>query len=104
MSVSATSDYSPVYLLICNHGGLFLWGSDHFAKYLLGVVEWLDRYPTFKIGLNNEAYTYNQFAHVNLEVFWEISEYLKNYTGRFGIDTMTAEFYERLELCNERTV
>ncbi|MHC4560663.1 MAG: hypothetical protein ACYS80_25565, partial [Planctomycetota bacterium] len=93
-SVSATSDYSPVYLLICNHGGLFLWGSDHFTKHLPSVVEWLDRYPTFKIGLNNEAYIYDQLARVNSKVLRKISKYLKNYAGRFGIDTVTAEFSE----------
>ena len=48
LSVGTTSDYSPFYLFTCNYHGFVFWGSDHFAKYLPVVVEWLDRYPIFK--------------------------------------------------------
>jgi hypothetical protein len=30
------------------HGGLALWGSEHFAERLRDAVAWLDRYPDFK--------------------------------------------------------
>ena len=46
--LGATSDSSPLYLLTYDHGGLVLWGGDHFVKHLRNAVEWLDRYPSFK--------------------------------------------------------
>jgi alpha-mannosidase len=88
-SLVESSDSSPLYLLTYDHGGLVLWGSDHFVKYLRSAVEWLDRYPSFKIGLDNEAYTYDQMARANPEILQEIRTYLKKYAGRFGIGTCT---------------
>jgi alpha-mannosidase len=84
-----SSDSPPLYLLTYDHGGIVLWGSDHFVKYLRSAVEWLDRYPSFKIGLDNEAYTYDQLARTNPEVLQEVRTYLKKYAGRFGIGTCT---------------
>ncbi len=80
---------SPLYLLSYDHGGVVLWGQEHFLKHLRNAVEWLDRYPSFKIGLENEAYTYDYLAEHNPEVLKEIREYLKRYPGRFGIGTCT---------------
>ena len=88
-SLDESSDSSPLYLLTYDHGGLVLWGSDHFVQYLRSAVEWLDRYPSFKIGLDNEAYTYDQMARANPEILQEIRTYLKKYAGRFGIGTCT---------------
>jgi alpha-mannosidase len=80
---------SPLYLLTYDHGGLVLWGRDHFVKYLHSAVDWLDRYPSFKIGLDNEAYTYDQLAEQDPTVLEEIRGYLSKYKGRFGIGTCT---------------
>ncbi len=88
-SLKAPSDSSSLYLLTYDHGGLVLWGSDHFVSHLRSAVEWLDRYPSFKIGLDNEAYTYDQLARASPEVLQEIRKYLKKYAGRFGIGTCT---------------
>jgi hypothetical protein len=49
------SDSNQLYMLTYDHGGLVLWGTEHFAKYLRNEISWLDRYPGFKIGLDNEA-------------------------------------------------
>lgn len=49
----------------------------------------MDRYPGFKIGLDNEAYTYDYLAEHNPEVLEEIRGYLKRYAGRFGVGTCT---------------
>jgi len=43
-----------VYMLTYDHGGLILWGNDHFKERMNNAVEWLDAYPGFKIGLENE--------------------------------------------------
>jgi len=79
----------PLYLLTYDHGGLVLWGSDHFAKHLQSAAEWLDRYPGFKIGLDNEAYTYDELARRDPKLLERIRGYLKRYPGRFGIGTCT---------------
>ncbi|MCU0913780.1 MAG: hypothetical protein MUC88_04345 [Planctomycetes bacterium] len=78
-----------MYLLTYDHGGLVLWGRDHFLKYLHGAVDWLQRYPSFKIGLENEAYTYDELARQDPTVLDEIRGYLSKYRGRFGIGTCT---------------
>src|SRR5512146_2826867 len=79
----------PLYLLTYDHGGLVLWGRDHFVKYLHSAVDWLDRYPSFKIGLDNEAYTYDKLVERDPAVIAEIRGYLSKYKGRFGIGTCT---------------
>jgi len=80
---------SPLYLLTYDHGGVVLWGQEHFLKHLHSATEWLDRYPGFKIGLENEAYTYDHLAEHNPEILQQIREYMKRYAGRFGIGTCT---------------
>jgi hypothetical protein len=86
-SVDAPAE--PLYLLTYDHGGLVLWGRDHFVKYLHSAVDWLDRYPSFKIGLDNEAYTYDRLAEQDPAVLQEIRGYLSKYKRRFGIGTCT---------------
>jgi hypothetical protein len=79
----------PLHLLTYDHGGLVLWGWEHFRERLRNAVEWLDRYPSFKIGLDNEAYTYDALAEEHPEVLDQLRAYLKRYKGRFGIGTCT---------------
>ena len=79
----------PMYMLTYDHGGLVLWGTDHFAKYLHSAVDWLKRYPGFKIGLDNEAYTYDFLKQHDTVLLEELKGYLKQYSGRFGIGTCT---------------
>ena len=43
------------YMLTYDHGGLILWGSDHFTERLRNAISWLDKYKSSKIGLDNEA-------------------------------------------------
>jgi len=79
----------PLYLLTYDHGGMVLWGRDHFLERLRSAVAWLDRYPGFKIGLDNEAYTYDHLAAREPDVLKELRGYLEKYAGRFGIGTCT---------------
>jgi hypothetical protein len=76
-------------MMTYDHGGLVLWGTDHFAKYLRSATDWLDRYPGFKIGLDNEAYTYDFLKQNDTVLLDELRGYLKRYSGRFGIGTCT---------------
>lgn len=80
---------NPLYMLTYDHGGLVLWGTDHFAKYLRSAVDWLDRYPGFKIGLDNEAYTYDFLKQHDTILLNELRDDLKKYQGRLGIGTCT---------------
>jgi alpha-mannosidase len=88
-STESSSTGAPLYLLTYDHGGLVLWGREHFLKYVHSAVDWLDRYPGFKIGLDNEAYTYDQLAEQDPSALAEIRTYLAKYRGRFGIGTCT---------------
>lgn len=83
------STINPLYLLTYDHGGLVLWGTDHFAKYLRSAIDWLDKYPGFKIGLDNEAYTYDFLRQHDTTLLKELRGYLKHYNGRLGIGTCT---------------
>ncbi len=80
---------SPLSMLTYDHGGIVLWGRDHFVDRLRNAIEWLERYPGFKIGLDNEAYAYDYLAEHDPAVLEELRGYLKRYRGRFGIGTCT---------------
>ena len=80
---------SPLYLLTYDHGGLILWGTDHFAERLRNAMSWLDRYPGFKIGLDNEAYVYDYLAEHDSALLKELRSDLNKYAGRFSIGTCT---------------
>ena len=79
----------PLYLITYDHGGLILWGTDHFGVQLRNAMSWLDRYPAFKIGLDNEAYVYDYLAEHDPALLDELRADLKKYDGRFGIGTCT---------------
>jgi alpha-mannosidase len=82
-------DQGIMYMMTYDHGGLVLWGTDHFKKYLQSAKDWLDKYPSFKIGLDNEAYTYDFLKQNDTALLGEIISDLKKYKGRFGIGTCT---------------
>jgi alpha-mannosidase len=88
-SVSNAVVNDTTYMLTYDHGGLILWGSDHFRERLQNAIEWLDKYKSFKIGLDNEAYVYDYFAENEPEILGELNEYLIKYKGRFGIGSST---------------
>ncbi|MGC1392433.1 MAG: hypothetical protein WA816_15465 [Bacteroidales bacterium] len=88
-SIAGKRDEKPLYLLSYDHGGLVLWGTDSFAKTLRSAISWLDKYPGFKIGLDNEAYTYDYLINNDTVLLSEMRGYLKKYKGRFGIGTCT---------------
>ncbi|MCJ7813405.1 hypothetical protein MUP95_08855, partial [bacterium] len=79
----------PMYMLTYDHGGLILWGAEHFRERLRNAIEWLDRYPDFKIGLDNEAQVYDYLVEHEPELIQELQGYLEKYVGRFGIGTCT---------------
>jgi alpha-mannosidase len=85
---SESSD-NTLYMLTYDHGGLVLWGTEHFKTYLKSAVEWLDRYPSFKIGIENEAHAYDVMAEQDPKLLDELRALLIRYRGRFDIGTCT---------------
>ena len=77
------------YMLTYDHGGFIGWGSEHFIERLRNAIDWLDKYKSFKIGLDNEAYIYDYYAENKPEIFNELKGYLEKYKGRFGIGSST---------------
>jgi len=86
---ASSSPLPPLYMITYDHGGVILWGVSHFEERLRDAVSWLDKYPGFKIGLDNEAYTYDYLAEASPSTLAEIRGYLARYPGRFGIGTCT---------------
>ena len=86
---SVEKQSAPLYLLSYDHGGLVFWGIKHFEEKLQEAIAWLDRHPTFKIGLDNEAYTYDFLAERDPKLLEQLRDYLRKYPGRFGIATCT---------------
>jgi alpha-mannosidase len=85
----AATTEQPLHLLTYDHGGLVLWGIPHFVQTLTQALEWLDRYPRFKIGLDNEAYMYDYLAAHDPATLSLIQQALAKYRGRFGIGSCT---------------
>ena len=73
------------YMLTYDHGGQILWGLEHFREKLNDARDWLDKYPKFKIGLENEAHVYDYFAEKDPAMLRQIRQMLQKYKGRFGI-------------------
>ena len=86
---SARAGNDTTYMLTYDHGGLILWGEEHFRERLRNAIDWLDKYPSFKIGLDNEAYIYDHFGEHTPDILNEIRLYLNKYKGRFGIGSAT---------------
>ena len=87
---NASNAGKPVcYIVSYDHGGLVLWGYDHFVEHLRGLLGWLDRHPRFKSGLDNEAWMYDWLAGNQPAVLHELRDSIRKYAGRLGIATCT---------------
>lgn len=83
--LQSNSSNDTTYMLTYDHGGQILWGLEHFRGRLNNAKEWLDKYPHFKIGLENEAHVYDYFAEKDPAMLVQIRHMLQKYKGRFGI-------------------
>lgn len=77
-----------LYLLSYDHGGYILWG-PHFKERIKSAISWLDKYPKFKIGLDNESFAYDKYSEIDPEIIDVIRGMLIKYKGRFGIGSST---------------
>ena len=81
-------DSKKMYIMTYDHGGYVLWQED-VGRQLKQAIEWLEKYPDFKIGLDYEAFTFDEMAKASPEIMQMISDALKKYPGRFGLGSTT---------------
>ena len=77
-----------MFILSYDHGGFVLWG-DRIEERLDKVKGWLDKYPKFRLGLDYEAFTFDEAARVYPPLNKKIDEMLREYKGRFGLGSTT---------------
>jgi hypothetical protein len=82
------------YVVSYDHGGRVLWGYEHFLSHFRGLLEWLDRHPRLKMGLDKEAWMYDWLAENQPAVLEEIRRALARYRGRLdNPDVHLTAFY-----------
>ncbi len=77
-----------LYILTYEHGGYVLW-KDEVKPRLKKLFEWLEKYPTLKIGLDYESFTFDEFSKEDPEVVELIGELLEKYPDRVGLGATT---------------
>lgn len=75
-------------ILTYEHGGYVLW-KDEVKPRLKKLFEWLEKYPTLKIGLDYESFTFDEFSKEDPEVVELTKELLKKYPDRVGLGATT---------------
>lgn len=78
----------PLYILSYDHGGYVLWGNDVKPR-LKELVEWMERYPKLKVGLDYESFTFDEYSKTDAEIIELISFLLKKYPDRVGLGATT---------------
>ncbi|MCL2773551.1 MAG: hypothetical protein FWD71_09405, partial [Oscillospiraceae bacterium] len=78
----------PMYLLSYDHGGYILWG-EYLKNQLQSAYDWLEKYPCFKIGLDNECFAYDIYSQISPDIITGIQDALKKYKNRFAIGSST---------------
>ncbi len=78
----------PLYILTYDHGGFVLWGKEVKPR-LKELVEWMEKYPKLKIGLDYESFTFDEYSKTDPEIIELISYLLKKYPDRFGLGATT---------------
>ncbi|MGC8885756.1 MAG: hypothetical protein ACP5MG_01195 [Verrucomicrobiia bacterium] len=84
-SAASSSTNNICYVLSYDHGGVVLWGYEHFIQNFRTLLEWFDRHPKLKMGLDNEAWMYDWLAENQPAILAEIKNALQKYKGRLAI-------------------
>ena len=77
-----------MYILSYDHGGSVLWGSK-IEERLDKVKTWLDKYPGFRLGLDYEAFTFDESQRDYPQLNEKIKKMLADYKGRFALGSTT---------------
>ena len=78
----------PLYILTYDHGGFVLWGNAVKPR-LKELVEWMEKYPKLKIGLDYESFTFDEYSKVDTEIMDIIKYLLEKYPDRVGLGATT---------------
>ncbi len=78
----------PLYILTYDHGGFVLWGNEVKPR-LKELVEWMEKYPKLKIGLDYESFTFDEYSKVDPEIMELITYLLEKYPDRVGLGATT---------------
>ncbi len=78
----------PLYILTYDHGGYVLWGNAVKPR-LKELVEWMEKYPKLKIGLDYESFTFDEYSKVDTEIMDLIKYLLEKYPDRVGLGATT---------------
>lgn len=81
-------EQKKMYLLSYDHGGYVLWG-DKVEDRLHLVTRWLEKYSKFKIGLDYEAFTFDEMEHAAPQINRIVAELLEKYPDRVGLGSTT---------------
>lgn len=77
-----------LYILTYEHGGYVLW-KDRLKTRLKRISEWMEKYPKLKIGLDYEAFTFDEFSRSEPELLRLINELVEKYPDRIGLGSTT---------------
>ncbi len=77
-----------LYILTYEHGGYVLW-KDQVKPRLKTLFDWLEKYPTLKIGLDYESFTFDEFSKEDPEVVELTKKLLEKYPDRVGLGATT---------------
>lgn len=82
------TDNKKLYILTYEHGGYVLW-KDHLKPRLKKMLEWMEKYPKVKIGLDYESFAFDEFSKSDPEIIDLIKELLEKYPDRVGLGATT---------------
>lgn len=77
-----------LYILTYEHGGYVLW-KEHIRPRLEKIFEWMEKYPKLKIGLDYEAFTFDEFEKSEPETLDMIKRLIEKYPDRVGLGSTT---------------
>lgn len=78
----------PLYILSYDHGGFVLWGNAVKPR-LKELVEWMEKYPKLKVGLDYESFTFDEYSKADPEIMELITYLLEKYPDRVGLGATT---------------
>ena len=78
----------PLYILTYDHGGYVLWEKAVKPR-LKELLQWMEKYPKLRIGLDYESFTFDEFSRCDPEVVELTRELLEKYPDRVGLGATT---------------
>lgn len=82
-------DLPPVYAATYDHVGYILWGLEKFEASIDKELDWLERYPAFRIGWDHEVFAYDYVAEHAPALLQKLRDALDRFEGRLGVGSCT---------------